>query len=260
MFQFYTFGESNLEKAHKIDNYYGFPEGITGKDLFDGGINQAKNLGVNVKEEEVLGIEQGLENFTVTTKDNKYEAKTVIIATGNKKLRPQIENVIELEGKGISYCAICDGFFYRKKNVVVIGNGDYAVSEAEDLKNVAGSVKILTNGLEFIPKCDEFEVDQRKIKKILGEEKVEGIEFEDGSTMEIDGVFVALGKAGGSDFAKKMGVVLEGDSIKVDSKGRTNVDGLFSCGDTTGGLLQVSKAVHEGAEAGLAAVEYLKTK
>ena len=106
MFQFYTFGESNLEKAHKIDNYYGFPEGITGKDLFDGGIKQAKNLGVDVKEEEVLGIEQGLENFTVTTKDNKYEAKTVIIATGNKKLRPQIENVIELEGKGIKYYKI----------------------------------------------------------------------------------------------------------------------------------------------------------
>jgi len=252
------YGESNLEKAHKIDNYYGFPEGITGKDLFENGINQAKNLGVNVIEEEVLGIEQGEKTFTVTTKNNSYEAKSVIIATGNKKLRPQIENIDTLEGRGISYCAICDGFFYRKKDVVVIGNGDYAVSEAEDLKNVAGSVKILTNGLDFIPDNNEFEVDTRKIKKILGEQRVEGIEFEDGSTLEINGVFVALGKAGGSDFAKKMGVVLDGDSIKIDEKGRTNIDGLFSCGDTTGGLLQVSKAVHEGAEAGLAAVEYLK--
>lgn len=252
------FGESNLEKAHKIDNYYGFPEGITGKDLFESGVLQAKTLGVEVKEEEVLGIEQELEGFDVTTKENKYNSKTVIIATGNKKLRPQIENVVELEGKGISYCAICDGFFYRKKNVVVIGNGDYAVSEAEDLKNVAASVKILTNGLEFLPDNNEFEIETRKIKKILGEGKVSGIEFEDGSTLDVDGVFVALGKAGGSDFAKKMGVVLEGDNIKVDEKGRTNIDGLFSCGDTTGGLLQVSKAVHEGAEAGLAAVEYLK--
>lgn len=252
------YGESNLEKAHKIDNYYGFPEGITGKDLFENGINQAKNLGVNVIEEEVLGIEQGEKTFTVTTKNNSYETKSVVIATGNKKLRPQIENIDTLEGRGISYCAICDGFFYRKKDVVVIGNGDYAVSEAEDLKNVAGSVKILTNGLDFIPDNNEFEVDTRKIKKILGDQRVEGIEFEDGSTLEINGVFVALGKAGGSDFAKKMGVVLDGDSIKIDEKGRTNINGLFSCGDTTGGLLQVSKAVHEGAEAGLAAVEYLK--
>ena len=254
------YGESNLEKAHKIDNYYGFPEGITGKDLFQNGIEQAKALGVEVSEEEVLGIEQGLNSFEVTTKDNKYEAKSVIIATGNKKLRPQIENIDVLEGRGVSYCAICDGFFYRKKNVAVIGNGDYAVSEADDLKNVAGSVKILTNGLEFLPSNNEFEVDTRKIKKIVGEERVQGVEFEDGEVLELDGVFVALGKAGGSDFAKKMGVLLEGDSIKVDSKGKTNIAGLFSCGDTTGGLLQVSKAVHEGAEAGLSAVEYLKNK
>lgn len=252
-------GESNLEKAEKIDNYYGFENGITGKELYEAGIRQAKNLGVEVKEEEVLNLELTLDGFAVKTVDNVYEAKTCIIATGNKKLRPNIDGILEFEGKGVSYCAICDGFFYRKKNVVVIGNGKFAVSEAKDLENVVGNVKILTNG-ENMATDTYFEVVNKKISKIVGDEKVKFIEFEDGTTLETDGVFVALGEAGGSDFAKKLGVVLDKDNIKVDENMATNINGLYSCGNTNGGLLQVCKAVHEGAVAGLSAVKYLNER
>lgn len=252
-------GESNLEKAEKIDNYYGFENGITGKELYEAGIRQAKNLGVEVKEEEVLNLELTLDGFAVKTVDNVYEAKTCIIATGNKKLRPNIDGILEFEGKGVSYCAICDGFFYRKKNVVVIGNGKFAVSEAKDLENVVGNVKILTNG-ENMATDTYFEVVNKKISKIVGDEKVKFIEFEDGTTLETDGVFVALGEAGGSDFAKKLGVVLDKDNIKVDENMATNINGLYSCGNTNGGLLQVCKAVHEGAVAGLSAVNYLNER
>ena len=252
-------GESNLEKAEKIDNYYGFENGITGKELYEAGIRQAKNLGVEVKEEEVLNLELTLDGFAVKTVDNVYEAKTCIIATGNKKLRPNIDGILEFEGKGVSYCAICDGFFYRKKNVVVIGNGKFAVSEAKDLENVVGNVKILTNG-ENMATDTYFEVVNKKISKIVGDEKVKFIEFTDGTTLEIDGVFVALGEAGGSDFAKKLGVVLDKDNIKVDENMATNINGLYSCGNTNGGLLQVCKAVHEGAVAGLSAVKYLNER
>ena len=252
-------GESNLEKAEKIDNYYGFENGITGKELYEAGIRQAKNLGVEVKEEEVLNLELTLDGFAVKTVDNVYEAKTCIIATGNKKLRPNIDGILEFEGKGVSYCAICDGFFYRKKNVVVIGNGKFAVSEAKDLENVVGNVKILTNG-ENMATDTYFEVVNKKISKIVGDEKVKFIEFEDGTTLETDGVFVALGEAGGSDFAKKLGVVLDKDNIKVDENMATNINGLYSCGNTNGGLLQVCKAVYEGAVAGLSAVNYLNER
>ena len=252
-------GESNLEKAEKIDNYYGFENGITDKELYEAGIRQAKNLGVEVKEEEVLNLELTLDGFAVKTVDNVYEAKTCIIATGNKKLRPNIDGILEFEGKGVSYCAICDGFFYRKKNVVVIGNGKFAVSEAKDLENVVGNVKILTNG-ENMATDTYFEVVNKKISKIVGDEKVKFIEFTDGTTLEIDGVFVALGEAGGSDFAKKLGVVLDKDNIKVDENMATNINGLYSCGNTNGGLLQVCKAVHEGAVAGLSAVNYLNER
>ncbi len=252
-------GISNLEKATMIENYYGFENGISGEDLYNAGINQAKNLGIEVKNEEVLNIEKINEKFEITTTENKYEGSTCVLATGNKKLKPNIKGVDEFDGKGISYCAICDGFFYRKKNVVVIGNGKYAVSEAEDLKNIVNSITILTNGLELLTETT-FEVNNKKIKEIKGDTRVRQIEFEDGTNLEIDGIFVALGEAGGSDFAKKLGVLTQNDNIIVDKNMKTNIDGLYSCGNSTGGLLQVAKAVHEGAEAGLAIVSYLKNK
>lgn len=249
-------GESNLEKAHLIDNYYGFENGISGKDLYEDGIKQAKHLGIEVKKEEVLQIEN-IESFSVYTDKSQYESKTLIIATGNKKLKPNIKGIAEFDGKGISYCAICDGFFYRNKNVVVIGNGKYAIHEANDLKNIANNVKILTNGEEL--DCESaYEVIKTKIEEINGDTKVRSIKFEDGNNLDVDGIFIALGEAGGADFAKKMGVLTNGDNITVDENMETNVKGLYSCGNSTGGLLQVCKAVYEGAKAGLSASKVAK--
>lgn len=250
------YGESNLDKAEKIDNYYGFVNGIDGKTLYLNGIEQAKNLGIDVLKEEVLNIEKA-ESFTVKTPSKEYNSKAVIISTGNKKLRPNIKGVIQFEGKGISYCAICDGFFYRNKNVVVIGNGEFAISEANDLKNVANNVKILTNG-EQAENSSDFETITKKIKQIHGEERVQSIEFEDGTKINVDGIFIAIGEAGGSDFAKKIGVMLNKDSIIVNENMETNVEGLYSCGNATGGMLQICKAVYEGAKAGLSAAKYCK--
>lgn len=251
-------GESNLEKAEKIDNYYGFENGISGQELYNIGIKQAEKIGVKVKKEEVLHIEQITNGFEITTTENSYQSKALIIATGNKKIRPNIKGIQEFEGKGISYCAICDGFFYRNKNVVVIGNGKFAVNEANILKNIAKSVTILTNG-EQMNTNSNFQINTMKIKQISGGLRVEEIVFEDNSILEIDGVFVALGEAGGTDFAKKIGILTNNDNIVVNEKMETNVKGIFSCGNTNGGLLQVSKAVYEGAVAGLSAANYLKS-
>ena len=253
------YGESNLDKAEKIENYYGFVDGIDGNTLYNNGIEQAKNLGIEVENEEVLHIEKDGNEFKVKTENKEYTSKVAIISTGNKKLRPNIKGVTIFEGKGISYCAICDGFFYRNKNVVVIGNGKFAESEANDLKNIVKSVKILTNGEPFEIKSS-YETINKKIKEIHGKERIEYIEFDDGSKLDVDGIFIALGKAGGSDFATKIGVMLDKDNIIVDENMQTNVEGLYSCGDATGGLLQVCKAVHDGAKAGLAAAKYVKKK
>ena len=250
-------GESNLEKAEKIDNYYGFENGISGQELYNTGIKQAENIGVKLKKEEVLHIEQITNGFEITTTENSYQSKALIIATGNKKIRPNIKGIQEFEGKGVSYCAICDGFFYRNKNVVVIGNGKFAVNEANILKNIAKSVTILTNG-EQITNISDIEINTKRIEQITGGMRVQEIVFEDKSILEIDGVFVALGEAGGADFAKKIGILTNNDNIVVNEKMETNVKGIFACGNTNGGLLQVSKAVYEGAVAGLSAANYLQ--
>jgi len=254
-------GESQLEKAHMIDNYYGFPGGITGKQLYEDGIAQAKALGVDVINSEVVHIEMNAEmNYDIRTADDTvYTAKSVILSTGNKKLKPNIKGIDAFDGKGISYCAICDGFFYRKKTVAVIGNGDYALSEAGDLENIVGKLYLLTNGLPA-PQTDKYEVITKKIAEITGDMRVGGVTFEDGETLELNGVFIAQGTAGGADFAKKLGAALDGDNVRADAHMATNLPGLFVCGNITGGLLQVCKAVYEGAEAGLSAVKYVKSK
>ncbi len=253
-------GESQLEKAHLIDNYYGFPNGISGKQLFEDGIAQAEALGVEVKKEEALHVSMNAEmRWDVATTAGSYEAGAVIISTGNKKLKPNIKGIEAFEGKGVSYCAICDGFFYRKKAVAVIGSGDYALSEAADLENIVEKLTVLTNG-KPAPKGCKYNVIEKKIKEIKGDERVGCVEFEDGESLEVNGVFVAEGVAGGADFAKKIGIATEGDSIKTDSHMATNAPGVFACGNVTGGLLQVCKAVYEGAEAGLSAVNFLKEK
>ena len=254
---FYT-GESNIEKATHINNYYGFIDEINGKELYKNGIEQAKKLEIELKNEEVIDIKKIEDKFIVTTAIGEYSSKTLIIATGNKKLKPNIKGIKEFEGKGISYCAICDGFFFRNKNVAVIGSGKFALSEAEHLKNIANKVTILTDGKE-IKNTGEYEINTKQIKETHGDIKVRQVEFEDGTKIEIDGIFIAIGEAGGTDFAKKMGVVLEEDSIVVDKNMQTNIKGLYACGNVTGGLLQICKAVYEGAIAGLSAKKYIKS-
>ena len=249
------YGETSLKNA-KIDNYYGFPKGIDGDMLYLQGIEQAKNLDIEVKKTEVFGIENLDKVFKVKTAGGDIETKAVIIATGNKKIKPDIPGILEFEGKGISYCAICDAFFYRKKDVAIIGNGKFAANEAKYLANIANKVTILTNGLEA-QKCD-LEINTKKIKKIIGEIKVNKIEFEDGSFLNVDGVFIALGEAGAEDFAKSLGIIQQDKNIEVNENMQTNIKGIFACGNVTGGLLQVTKAVYEGAKAGLSVAEYIR--
>ena len=249
---------SALGQAHMISNYYGFPDGITGKDLFDNGIMQAKNLGIEVKDEEVVDLSIFSDHvFLVKTSENEYSAKAIIIALGDKKQKPDIQGIDEYTGKGVSYCAVCDGFFYKGKNVAVIGDGKYALNEIEHLQNVVGSVTLFTNGKDIA--YEDIDVDTRKIDSISGDNKVETVNFADGTSEKIDGIFIAIGTAGGTDLATKMGVLMDNNTIVVNEKMETNVPGIYACGNITGGLLQVNKAAYEGAQAGLNAIVYVKT-
>ncbi len=248
-----------LGKAEKIENYYGFIEPIAGTDLLERGKAQAKRLGVTLLEEEVVGLSY-LDKLTVTTGNAAYEGDAVILATGSPRRAPKISGLTEFEGAGVSYCAICDAFFYKNKDVAVLGCCEYAAHEALALLPLAGSVTLVTNGEAPMAGLPEGlkAVITAKITALTGNGRLEGLTFEDGTSLSVSGLFVAQGVAGSADLARKIGAETVGNRIVVDSHMATNIPGLFAAGDCTGGMLQIAKAVAEGAEAGYSAVKYIR--
>ena len=261
-------GSGALAKAEKIENYYGLSEPVTGAELEANGIAGAKRLGVNFIEGEVVGLAMN-DDFTglaVHTPEQVFEAKAVVLAAGSTRLAPKIPGLKELEGKGVSYCAICDAFFYREKTVAVLGEGEYALHEAEILLPHASKVMLFTNGKEPAVKIpDTIEVHKEKVTAVEAEnaggmERVSGLRTEDSTVTPVSGLFVALGTAGSVDFARKIGAAVDNNRVVVDKDMSTNVPGLYAAGDCTGGLLQVVKAAYEGAVAGLAAAKYVRNQ
>lgn len=251
--------ESNLLNADWVDNYYGFPGGISGEELFNNGLKQALKLGVDIFNDEVIEIDYD-GNFGLKTVKNEFKCRALVLATGSKRNKSNIEKLDEYLGRGVSYCAICDGFFFKDKKVGVVGNKEYALSEARVLKNISDNVTIYTNGLE--PTFDtnnlnEIKINKEKITGISGNEKLESI-ITDNNTESIDGLFVALGSLSTTDIALKLGIITEGTKIKINNKMETNIKGLYACGDATSGLQQISKAVYEGSVAGVEIIKYLK--
>ncbi|MDR0804788.1 MAG: NAD(P)/FAD-dependent oxidoreductase [Oscillospiraceae bacterium] len=234
-----------LAKAEKIENYFGFAT-TTGAELLAQARAQAVRLGVNIVNAEVFGITETEYGFEVETSTANYSARAVVLAVGKQRKKPNIKRLDEFEGRGVSYCAVCDGAFYRGKNVAVIGKGEYAQNEAKYLETIVATVTVIdeANVTEITPNNDG--------------KKVGGLRLSDGNVTEFDGVFVAVGTAGAFDFAKKLGLEIQNGNLITDDKQMTVVPMLFAAGDCTGGLLQIAKAVGEGAIAGNAAVDMLK--
>ena len=138
-------GGGALLKAEKVENYYGFADAVSGEKLYTDGINGAKRLGVNFIDDEVVSLAFN-GSYVVKTTKGEHSADAVLLATGVSRLAPNITGLKDFEGMGVSYCAVCDSFFFRGKNVGVIGNGEYALHETKELLNVVGSVTVYTNG------------------------------------------------------------------------------------------------------------------
>ena len=253
-----TKGPGSLARAEGIENYYGVPGSISGAELERRGIEGAKEVGVKFVEAEAVGL-TFTDKLTVETLSGEYPADAVILATGASRTAPPVPGLKDLEGRGVSYCATCDAFFYRGKDVAVMGSGEYALHEASALLPLAKSVTLLTGGAELTAQFPpEITVRTEKVEAILGHDKVSGVRLAGGEELPLDGVFIALGVAGSTALARKMGAEVDGNKIVVDANMMTTIPGLFAAGDCTGGLLQVAKAVYEGAVAGNEAAKALR--
>ena len=241
-------GSSALHRAERIENYYG-SGALSGADLYDRGIEQARALGVAVIDGQATFAQTDGEVFTVSATVGEYKAKRLVVATGAAR---------KTEGKGVSYCAVCDAFFYRKKRVGVIGAGEFAEHEYSAIKNVAGATYLLTDGETPSFTADNVATD--RIARVIGRDgRVGGVAFEDGTELELDGLFVAVGVLGSGAIAKSIGAFTDvNGAIITDEKGMTNVAGLYAAGDCTVGVKQVGKAVADGMTVGIALINDLK--
>lgn len=256
--------DSALRKASKIENYYGFSEVISGEFLFKEGEKQALRLGVEIVEDEVIAVERE-DFFRVTASGGSFEGKALLLATGQPQKKVRLKGLSDFEGRGISYCTTCDGFFYNNLKVGVLGYKDYAVHEAAELLAYTGDVTIFTDGRElelskaYRSGAERFKINKKKLLRLDGSEFLERVFFEDGTSEPLDGLFVAYETASSLDFARKLGIVIDEGAIVADKQQQTNLEGLFAAGDCTGGFKQISTAVGQGALAGRKIIEYVRS-
>ncbi len=251
---------------YTIDNYFGFPEPVTGRELIERGVAQAERFDVDIRCDRVLAVHPEAEGFRVKTESGEVEACAVILATGVSRVRPGIDNLSDYEGKGVSYCVSCDGFFYRGRKVLVVGEGIFAANQALELTQYTPQVSICTQGKApdmtppFLEKLEEagIPVTERKIASLEGDGGLQRVVLSDGQRQEAEGLFVAMGQAGAADFAASLGLVQNDVFIEADDMQQTNVPGVFAAGDCVGRFMQISVAVGEGAIAAHSAIKYVK--
>lgn len=261
-----------LSKISKIDNYPGI-ESISGFDLANQLVNHAKQYNTSMINGKVIKVE----NTTVTLSDNSsYQAKTILVATGSKQRKLDIPKASDFDGKGISYCATCDGFFFRNKEVVVIGNNHQALQEALYLSSLVSKITIINRFdifdsdsklIEAINNNDKIEIINNVIPEelIIENEKIIGLKIKninDNSSQTINcvGVFPYISFNPGTDFVDKK-ILDENGFIKTNPDMSTNIDGLYAAGDCIKkDLRQVVTACADGAIAATSIIKYLKNK
>ncbi len=263
--------------AGTIENYPGFPGGIPGPELMGRFLQQVKELGVPLKEfTRVVKVSPSEGEFAVETPEEIMAAKAIIIATGAQPAKLGVSGEDRFVGQGVSFCATCDGFFYRDRTVAVIGGGDRAVEEAIYLSNIAKRVflihrrsslraqKILQDRALKDPKISP--IWNTVVKEVLGDEggvkalKLKNLQSGEESTLSVDGVFVAVGQRPATDAFQGLVEMDEKGFIKTDERCATSRSGIFAAGDVRAKeLRQVSTAVGDGAVAASSALAYLES-
>ena len=241
-----------------VENFYGLAKPIPGKELIRNGIEQAKNLGIEVVTDSVISLKMEENHFVVITASKTYEAKSVLLTTGKTRQTMTRSGFVKYRGKGISMCATCDGYFYRRKKIAIVGCGAYMQHELEYLNRLSPDVTVFADGHEL--ECEvKNPVVKDRITKFVGTEKITHIETKNQS-YPVEGVFIALGIPSSVEFASQLGVIVEKNNLVVDSNYETNIKGLFAAGDIIGGKLQIAKAVYDGMNVADSIYKFLTDK
>ncbi|MBQ9072836.1 MAG: thioredoxin-disulfide reductase [Bacilli bacterium] len=259
-------------KADKVKNYPGFEE-ISGFEYSTKLYNQIKSLDVDVKIEEVLQIKNNEKFKEIITNKNSYKTKSIIIATGAESRKLGLNNEDKLIGKGISYCATCDGMFFKNKEVAIYGGGNNAIDDALYLSNIASKVYVIYRRKDF--KFDSMNLDKLKEKNnvefvlnsnivnINGNEKLENISIKNNDTEEtielnIDGLFIAIGRIPVSSMCDNLIDLNDKGYVISNETCKTNIEGIFVAGDIrTKEIRQLTTACSDGTVAALNSCKYL---
>lgn len=250
---------SKLNKIANIENYPGY-KSISGFELDQNFRKQVQDLDIEIKDEKVIEIK----DYTVVTSNNEYEAKAILVATGSKQRKLDLPNALEYEGKGISYCATCDGFFFKNKPVVVIGDSSIAIEEAKYLSSLASKVTIISRNENRIDGIDT-KTNCVPTSIIINEGKITGLTIQNINTkqsedIECNGIFPYISFNPSTDFVDKT-VLNDKGYIKTNPDMSTNIDGLFAAGDCIEkDLRQIVTAASDGAIAATSIIRYLKNK
>ena len=265
-----------LMNTTEVENYPGFIEGIMGPELMTRMQEQAERFGAEIRYEDVTALELEGDVKRVTTSDGAYEARTVIISTGSEYRHLGVDGEERLSGHGVSYCATCDGFFFKDQDIVVVGGGDSAMEEATFLTRFARSVTVVHRRDELRASAVMAKRAQEdpkisfawnsRVVELHGEDSLTGITLEDTVTgerrrIEATGLFVAIGQVPRSELAAEALELDEAGYIKVEVPSqRTRIPGVFACGDVADPTYQQAiTAAGSGCRAALDAEHYLTT-
>ncbi len=265
-----------LMNTTEVENFPGFPEGVMGPDLMDKMQAQAEKFGATVEYEDAVELDLEGDIKTVRTESATYRAKSVILALGSEYKKLGLENEKEYSGKGVSYCATCDGFFFKDKEIVVVGGGDSAATEALFLTRFGSTVHVVHRRDELRASkimADRMMADEKivmhwnsRVVDLAGEGKLESVTLEDTVTGErsklpAEGLFVAIGHAPRSGVVAAQVELDENGYVLVNEPStRTNVAGVFACGDVVDHVYrQAITAAGTGCKAALDAQSYLES-
>ena len=265
-----------LMNTTEVENYPGFVEGIMGPELMTQMQEQAERFGADIRYEDVTALELEGDVKRITTSDDVYEARTVIISTGSEYRHLGIDGEERLSGHGVSYCATCDGFFFKDQDIVVVGGGDSAMEEATFLTRFARSVTVVHRRDELRASAVMAKRAQEdpkisfawnsRVVELDGEDSLTGVTLEDTVTggrrrLEATGLFVAIGQVPRSELVADVLELDEAGYIKVEAPSqRTRIPGVFACGDVADPTYQQAiTAAGSGCRAALDAEHYLTT-